>query len=243
MRSKLFSLLSAIRLIGLGAAAFSMWGFAAIASNVLTQETHAIDLSILLTLRNLHRPILDQIMIGLTFLGQPSLLLVLCLCLGAVLTFSHEDTVFRTDKSEATTIAIAATGAVGLNAFLKSLFARTRPQLWERVVDVRFYSFPSGHAMTSFVIYGLLGYLLARRFPQWRWFIATVTVLLIMGIGFSRLYLGVHWPTDVIAGYTAGLVWLITCILTLEIWQELWPALPKQKSVSESSEEEFLPPE
>ena len=224
MRSKLLSLLTTIRLAGLAAAAFALWGFAAIAEEVLEKETQAFDTEILLSLRSLHTPVLNQIMVGFTYLGQPSLLLAICLGLGLVL-------LLRNHRSEALTIAIGALGAVGLNTLLKKLFARTRPQLWERIVDVRFYSFPSGHAMMSMVIYGLLGYFLASYFPRWRWLIATLTVLLVTAIGFSRLYLGVHWPTDVIAGYTAGLVWLITCIITLEISKELQAQalVPNQK--------------
>ncbi|CBN57217.1 putative PAP2 superfamily protein [Kamptonema sp. PCC 6506] len=217
MRSKLLSLLSlltTIRLVGLATAAFALWGFAEIAEEVLEKETQAFDTEILLSLRSLHTPVLNQIMVGFTYLGQPSLLLVICLNLGLIL-------LLRNHRSEALTIAIGALGAVGLNTLLKKLFARTRPQLWERIVDVRFYSFPSGHAMMSMVIYGLLGYFLASYFPRWRWLIAILTVLLVTTIGFSRMYLGVHWPTDVIAGYIAGFVWLITCIITLEISKEL----------------------
>ena len=214
MRSKLLSLITAIRLGGLAIAALALWGFAAIAEEVLEKETRAFDTEILLALKRLHTPVLDQIMIGFTFLGEPKLLLVLCLALGALL-------LIRNHRSEARTIAIAGVEAVGLNALLKLLFARARPQLWERVVDVRFYSFPSGHSMISMVIYGLLGYFLMSRYPRWRWLIATLTVLLVAAIGFSRLYLGVHWPTDVIAGYTAGMVWLIACILSLEISKQL----------------------
>ncbi|MEG4146666.1 phosphatase PAP2 family protein [Microcoleus sp. Pol12B5] len=229
MRSKIRSLISIIRLAGLAVAALAMWGFATIAEEVLEKESYAFDTSILLYLRSLHTPLRDQIMLGFTFLGEPKLLLVICLTLGIVL-------LVRNHRSEAATIAIAAGGAIGLNLLLKKLFARDRPQLWERVVNVTFYSFPSGHAMISMVIYGLLGYFLGLRFPKQRWSIYGLTVVLIAAIGFSRLYLGVHWPTDVIAGYTAGLVWLITCIITLEIWKEL-------RSLTRASKEEFLSPE
>ena len=227
MRSKLLSLITAIRLAGLAIAALALWGFSEIAEEVLEKETHTFDTEILLALKRLHTPVLDRITIGFTFLGEPRLLLVICLTLGTIL-------LVRSHRSEALTIAIAGVGAVGLNTLLKQLFGRTRPLLWERVVDVRFYSFPSGHAMISMVIYGLLGYFLSSRFPRWRWLIATLTVLLVTAIGFSRLYLGVHWPTDVIAGYTAGIVWLITCILTLEISKELRspPLVSKDKFLS-----------
>lgn len=229
MRSKIRSLISIIRLAGLAVAALGMWGFATIAEGVLGKQSYAFDSSILLALRQLHTPLRDRVMLGFTFLGEPNLLLVICLSLGIVL-------LARNHRSEAATIAIAGGGAVGLNLLLKKLFARARPQLWERVVNVTFYSFPSGHAMISMVIYGLLGYFLGSRFPKQRWFIYSLTVLLVAAIGLSRLYLGVHWPTDVIAGYTAGLVWLITCILSLEIGKEF-------RSFTGASQEEFLSPE
>ncbi len=229
MRSKIKSLISLIRLAGLAVAALAMWGFATIAEEIWAKETFAFDTSILLALWSLHTPLRDRIMFGFTCLGEPNLLLAICLSLGLVL-------LARKHRSEAATIALAGVGAIGLNIFLKKLFARDRPQLWERVVDVRFYSFPSGHAMISMVIYGLLGYFLASRFPRQKWWIYSLTVVLIAGIGFSRLYLGVHWPTDIVAGYTAGLVWLIACILSLEVWKEF-------SSFSVTSEEEFLSPD
>lgn len=226
MRSQLRSLITLIRLAGLALAALAMWVFAAIADEVLDRETHAFDQSILLGLWKLHQPLLDRIMIGFTILGEPTLLLVLSLSWGAIL-------LFRNHRSEATTIALAGAGAVVLNTWLKNLFGRARPELWERIVDVEASSFPSGHAMISLVIYGVFGYFLVMRFPKWRWVLSVLTGILIAGIGLSRLYLGVHWPTDVIAGYTAGLVWLITCILSLEVWKEL-------RSTVKEPEERFL---
>lgn len=229
MRSKIRSLISIVRLAGIAVAALAMWGFATIAEEVLEKETYAFDTSILLALRKLHAPVLDRIMLGFTFLGEPNLLLAIAVSLGILLLVRHH-------KSEAATIAIAGSGAVGLNILLKQLFARDRPQLWERAVDVRFYSFPSGHAMVSMVMYGLFGYFLAARFPKQKWWIYSLTIVLIAVIGFSRLYLGVHWPTDIIAGYTAGLVWLIACISSLEIWKEYQRSLPVPK-------EAFLSPD
>ena len=212
MRSRLFSLLLTIRVVGLLVAGFAIWVFAQIADEVVEKETTTTDTQILQAIRRLHTPLLDQIMVGITFLGQPSVLVVLSLSLGIWLLFQRR-------RSEATTLAIAAIGAAGLNYWLKELFARDRPALWDRVVDVRYYSFPSGHAMVSVVMYGLIGYLLAKTFPRWRGLIFILTVLLVVAIGFSRLYLGVHWPTDIAAGYAAGLVWLIACIYSLD-WRK-----------------------
>ena len=230
MRSRLFSLLLTIRVVGLLLAALAIWVFAQIADEVLDKETKAFDTTILLALRRLHTPLLDQVMTGITFLGQPSVLVIMSLGLGIwLLTHGR--------RSQATTLAIAALGAVGLNYWLKQLFARDRPALWDRIVDVRYYSFPSGHAMVSMVMYGLIGYLLATRFPRWRGLILSLTILLIVVIGFSRLYLGVHWPTDVAAGYAAGLVWLIACILSLEIWRKYRSARSSSKEGLPSSPE------
>ena len=229
MLSKIRSLISIIRLGGLAVAALAMWGFATIAQEVWEKETYAFDTSILLYLRSLHTPLRDRVMLAFTFFGEPNLLLALSVSLGIMLWV-------RKHRSEATTIAVTGAGALGLNILLKQLFARARPQLWERTVDVRFYSFPSGHAMISMVIYGLLGYLLGSRFPKQRWWIYSLTVILVAIIGLSRLYLGVHWPTDIIAGYTAGLVWLIACIYSLEVWKQF-------RASSVASEEKFLSPE
>lgn len=229
MLSKIRSLISIIRLAGLAVAALAMWGFATLAEEVLEKETYAFDTSILLYLRSLHTPLRDRIMLAFTSLGEPNLLLALSVSLGIILWV-------RKHHSEATTIGVTGAGAIGLNILLKQLFARARPQLWERTVEVKFYSFPSGHAMISMVIYGWLGYLLGSRFPKQRWWIYGLTIILVAVIGLSRLYLGVHWPTDVIAGYSAGLVWLITCIYSLEVWKQF-------RASSAASEEKFLSPE
>ncbi|MEG3846599.1 phosphatase PAP2 family protein [Microcoleus sp. herbarium19] len=228
MLSKIRSLISLVRLGGLAVAALAMWGFATIAEEVLEKETHALDAFILLYLRSFHTPQLDRVMLAFTSLGEPNLLLALSVSAGIILWV-------RKHRSEATAIAVAGAGAIGLNILLKQLFARGRPQLWQRTVEVKFYSFPSGHAMISLVIYGWLGYLLASRFPKQRWWIYGWTIILVAVIGLSRLYLGVHWPTDVIAGYTAGLVWLLACTSSLEVWKQF-------RASSAASQEKFLSP-
>ncbi|MBW4435151.1 MAG: phosphatase PAP2 family protein [Pelatocladus maniniholoensis HA4357-MV3] len=198
--------------MGLLLSALALWVFAQIADEVLEQETQRFDQSILLAIRQMHTPIGDRVMLGITFLGEPVFLLLICLGIAIRLLYIHR-------RSQATTLGIAAVGAIGLNYLIKVLFGRVRPQLWNRIVDVGQYSFPSGHAMISLVIYGFIGYLIAKRYRRWRAWIFTFTMILIIAIGFSRLYLGVHWPTDVIAGYAAGVVWLMTCILSLETWR------------------------
>ena len=206
---KLSHLLSTLWIGGFVVAALGLWAFAAIAEEVLEQETQVFDTAILQAIANFHSPLLNQIMTAITFLGEPLLLTALSVVFGIILLAQRQ-------WSMVIILAAGAGGVIGLNFWLKDLFARDRPALWERIIDVNYYSFPSGHAMISLVIYGLIGYWLAVRFRSQQIPITSITVLLIATIGLSRLYLGVHWPTDVIAGYAAGLVWLVTCILSRE---------------------------
>ena len=207
-----YILLTTVRVSGLVLAAIELWGFSELAEEVVQDETHGFDTSVLFAVQQLQRDWLTPIMVFVTEIGDPTVLVSLSVLVSVGL-------LVRQRNFEAMTIAIAGFGALGLNTLLKQLFERSRPALWSRVVDVRFYSFPSGHAMLSIVIYGILGYLLALRFPKQRSWIVFGTSVLIVLIGFSRLYLGVHWLTDVIAGYAAGFVWLVTCVLSLEIWR------------------------
>ncbi|MFS0517827.1 phosphatase PAP2 family protein [Nostoc sp. UIC 10607] len=171
------------------------------------------DEAILLLIQKLHTPLLDRIMLSITFLGDPLVMLLssLGLAISPLYYNRHRD---------ATILGMAGVGAILLNCLMKILFGRTRPALWKHIINVGQHSFPSGHAMVSIVIYGFTGYILAKQFPQWRFWIYGLTFALIAAIGFSRLYLGVHWLTDVTAGYAAGLVWLIACILNLESQQK-----------------------
>ncbi len=110
----------------------------------------------------------------------------------------------------------ALLGAGELNTFLKSIFQRIRPQLANPWQVAPGWSFPSGHAMGSFVTYGFLAYLILRltRFPPG---VATSGLAaLVLLIGLSRIYLGVHFLSDVVAGFAAATVWLGFCILATE---------------------------
>lgn len=226
---QLLPLLSTVRIGGLLIAAFALWGFYEIAEEVLEDETRSLDTQILLTLRQLHNPWLDHLMISITSLGEPVMLLIATFILAGFL-------LWRGRRAETTTLVIAASGALVLNLLLKQLFARHRPELWERTVDVKFYSFPSGHAMMSLVVYGMVAYLLAAHFRRWRKLILMITVLLIVAIGLSRLYLGVHWFTDVVAGYAAGTVWVIACLFSLEIWKQRHHPKAQANSENHSSD-------
>ncbi|MBC8080081.1 MAG: phosphatase PAP2 family protein [Gorillibacterium sp.] len=111
-------------------------------------------------------------------------------------------------------LLLCLSGAWIINVVLKALFHRARPIL-DPYLSEGGYSFPSGHAMSSMAFYGLGGYLLwkvLRGRMKAAWLILVLTGLLIIVVGWSRIYLGVHFASDVIAGFTAGLIWLIICL-------------------------------
>jgi undecaprenyl-diphosphatase len=111
------------------------------------------------------------------------------------------------------TVAIAG-GAIA-SALLKFGYARPRPEVVAHLVEVHTASFPSGHAMNSAITYLTLGALLARAQKDWRVrvYLLAVAIILTLVIGVSRVYLGVHWPSDVIAGWCVGGSWAVLCSL------------------------------
>lgn len=123
----------------------------------------------------------------------------------------------RRRRGDALLVATAFVGAGILNALLKMLFARERPFFADPLVRDGGFSFPSGHAMISIAVYGALAVVLARTFRSDR---ARVAVWMGAGglaaaIGFTRLYLGAHYLTDVIVGLSCGAVWLALCALAV----------------------------
>jgi membrane-associated phospholipid phosphatase len=110
-----------------------------------------------------------------------------------------------------------------LNLQLKSYFARARPELAEALRDAHGYSFPSGHAMGSAVTFGALAYLALRVIPRWRYRAAVIAFAftMILAISASRIYLGVHWISDVGAGIAAGLIWVIAATVAYETMRRI----------------------
>jgi len=121
---------------------------------------------------------------------------------------------------EAAGLLVSLVGEAILNLGLKNLFERSRPDLF-RVVEEAGYGFPSGHAMVSLCFYGMLAFLIARHIQSWRWRLVVITLAVALAgtIGVSRVYLGVHYPTDVVAGYFAGSTWLAFSISLLMWWE------------------------
>lgn len=110
-----------------------------------------------------------------------------------------------------------------LNLQLKAYFARARPLLAEALRDAHGYSFPSGHAMGSAVVFGALAYLAFRILTGWRRRAAAIAFAftMIVAISASRIYLGVHWISDVAAGIAAGLIWVVTTTVAYEAFRRI----------------------
>jgi membrane-associated phospholipid phosphatase len=120
--------------------------------------------------------------------------------------------------AEAVLMVLAYVGAEVLSYSLKLAFRRDRPFFTDPLATVSTYSFPSGHATVSVAVYGALCLVLLRRLigPA-RVVCLAATVLLVSLIGFSRLYLGVHFLSDVLAGFSVGLAWLALCVVVLDL--------------------------
>ncbi|MFC4601699.1 phosphatase PAP2 family protein [Cohnella hongkongensis] len=112
-------------------------------------------------------------------------------------------------RKELLLLVFSVGGAAGLNSLLKNAFQRERPAL-HRLAEETGYSFPSGHSMAAFALYGAMAYLLWRHIASraGRTALIAAAAVLVLSIGLSRIYLGVHYPSDVLAGYLASLVWL-----------------------------------
>jgi undecaprenyl-diphosphatase len=194
--------------------------FIKIADEVMEGETRAFDEAILLSLRsgdNHQNPIgpwwLEVLFSDFTSLGSAAVLVFMALVVCGYFVLIRR--YFR-----AVLVIGSFIGAQILNSVLKFGFARPRPSIVAPLGEVHTLSFPSGHAMLSAVIYLTLGILLASTQKQRgiRWYIMGVAVVIALLVGGSRVYLGVHYPTDVIAGWAAGLAWACLCWLCVSIF-------------------------
>ncbi|MFL6247757.1 MAG: phosphatase PAP2 family protein [Thermoanaerobaculia bacterium] len=146
-----------------------------------------------------------------TYIGGPTGLMILALAVAALL---YE----RRHRGLALYVVVTGSGGAVMNLILKSLFERARPDLAEALRQAHGYSFPSGHAMGSMIVLGSLAYVMARSWGPWRLRSATIALLLtsIATVGVSRVYLGVHWISDIGAGFAAGFVWLVVATVAFE---------------------------
>lgn len=198
------------RLLAAGfAVTLSAWLFVAIADEVAEGDTGAFDRTLLLALRNPADPTdpigpawLEIAARDLTTLGGFAVI-------GLITTVAVAFLLLTGRKGAAALTVLSIGGGTLLSTALKQWFDRPRPDLVPHVVDVYTTSFPSGHATMTAIAYLTLGALLMRVLPERRLkaFAMGTAVAIVLIVGASRVYLGVHWPTDVLAGWAVGFGW------------------------------------
>jgi membrane-associated phospholipid phosphatase len=147
---------------------------------------------------------------AVTQLGGATVLLAVTIVAALVLLLKRR-------IAHAALMGAALLGGEGLNMALKAAFERPRPSFSEPLATAAGYSFPSGHAMVALTVYGALAFVAATsvKSRRARVLIPVAAAVLVLAVGFSRLYLGVHYVSDVLAAYGAGVAWLMLCGLTL----------------------------
>jgi membrane-associated phospholipid phosphatase len=190
-------------------AAASVVAFIQIAREVVEGDARGFDERVAFAIHGLDGRTMDVVMSAATFIGSPLVIVPLSvLILGWAIR--------RRDYRAALALAIVLVTTEVLNVALKDTFARARPTLFEKIATLHSYSFPSGHSMAALAVYGMLGIVvtrLDRRHRRWFAFVAPIVIVL---VGASRIYLGVHWPTDVLAGFAAGGFLLLAGAITLD---------------------------
>ncbi len=197
---------------GLAASAFVVWAFAEITEEVIEGESRAFDRAVLLWIGANVPAWLDGPMRAVTALGY--YYVVLPLLVAASLAF-----LYKGWRLSAVLLVVSTAGGAFLTTVLKAVFRRARPEVIDSGYTAGFYSFPSGHATVAVGFYGALALVLAYhlRGPA-RLAALGAGALLVFLIGFSRLYLGVHYPTDALAGFLATPLWLVSVGCVYVLW-------------------------
>jgi undecaprenyl-diphosphatase len=204
-------------LVPVGLVGAFLWLFISIAGEVMEGETSAWDRRLLLALRNAADPAMpwgppwvQEMARDFTALGGVAVLSLMTLAVIGYLVLSGK-------RYAALAVFVAVAGGLILSTLLKLAFQRARPDLVPHGAFVYTASFPSGHSMMAAITYLTLGALLARVEASIRMkiYLLSVAVILTVLVGVSRVYLGVHWPTDVAAGWAVGAAWALACSLVM----------------------------
>lgn len=181
-----------------------LWSFAELADEIHEGEPLAFDAPILHFARDLASEGLDRVFLFFSAVGYQWGVVPFDIAL--ILTLA-----WRRRMREGVFAGVAIVGSALLNLSTKQFFARDRPSLWESIAPETTYSFPSGHAMGSATLAWVL-LLLAWR-TRWRWPVAIAMAAFAAMVAFSRVYLGVHYPSDILAGWAAASAWTVSVYL------------------------------
>jgi undecaprenyl-diphosphatase len=200
--------------LGLVAAGALAWTFLELSFEVLTgSPTVGIDHRVLNLVATLRTPSLDQVMYVVTFLGNAQTLIVLTAVAALVALLAGR-------PRDALLLVLAALAGTLFFELVKLFVQRPRPPLEDARIVQGGFSFPSGHSTLAATLYGTVAYLLIRGLRQDRWkvLVGIGAGLVVLAIGVSRIYLGVHYPSDVLAGWAAGALWVVLVILAEQVW-------------------------
>ena len=198
-----------------------LWAFAEIADEVMEGDSMAVDARVLYAFRDPTRggaprgpEWLSEAMRDVTALGGHA---VLSMVIAAVTGFL----LLQRKPHLAAVVVAAGVGGMAVNHLLKELFQRSRPDLVPHGVEVSSMSFPSGHAMVSAAVYLSLAAVVARLLPRRaaKAYVLVTACGLTGLVGITRVYFGVHYPTDVLAGWLAGALWALICGATARALQ------------------------
>jgi membrane-associated phospholipid phosphatase len=203
---------------GLVVALGLLWLFFLLSRAIFSNTFSALDNGLLMNLHQYENPVLDAIFWFFTTVGGIAGILIMTALVFAFL-------IWRKHYHAPWILALAVGGGVLINQGLKFFYERPRPDLWASDYRPATFSFPSGHAMTSFCFFAMLIWLgnkyISRTWLRRVWAVAMVFCILMVGL--SRLYFGVHYPTDVIGGYIAAAAWIIAVLGGVAIYDRLHP--------------------
>lgn len=205
--SKIAVIISTEVIFGIFLSFFSFFLFLKIGEDVFENELTSFDKTISYFFYSMRSPLLTKIIEVITFFGSGTFLVPASAIIIIYLFIKKH-------KKESFLFFIILFMGFILNILIKIIVKRPRPDLSPLLIEPSF-SFPSGHSMNSFIFYALLAYLIFHFTKNKRlaFIISFISTLLIFLIGVSRIYLGVHFPSDVIAGFIAGFWWFVTALL------------------------------
>jgi len=185
---------------------FAIYG--AVIILVVIDNLQWFDAPVINIIQSFENDILTNIMIVLSFIGSLEMVIFITLISLVVFYFLFGF------KKELFFIVAVSIGSTLLNVLLKRIFQRERPDM-NRLIEVTGYSFPSGHSMAAFTLYVTLAFIIWSHIESkfGRSLIIVAVSIIILGIGISRIYLGVHFPSDVLGGYLTSGLWLLFSIL------------------------------
>jgi undecaprenyl-diphosphatase len=201
------------QLVGLAVFASLVWAFIQVAEAVTEGETHAFDRYVVLMMRDpadLSNPLgaiwIEELGRDVSALGGFGVLTFLVLASAGFLWLSDQ-------RRSTGFLLVSVTTGVALSQTLKSFFDRPRPDFVSQEAAVYTAGFPSGHSMMAAIVYLTLGVLLARTLDSKmvQGYVISLAIIVVIAVGISRIYLGLHWPTDVLAGWILGASWALLC--------------------------------